>query len=77
MIDGAVSARTVHEWLGARYPKLADECDRIQGLVNLFGDIVEGISAHAESLGRDPADMRATAYVGAGTASIRIDLGVS
>ncbi len=74
MRGGSVSVRTVQHWLGARHPKLADELDRIQGLADLFGDIVEGIAAYAEETHRDPATLTATAYIGA-RASIRIDLG--
>jgi hypothetical protein len=59
----AVAGSTPQDWLGAHYPQLADECDRIPALANTIADLLAAIEAHAEHYGIDPSRYRPSATV--------------
>lgn len=72
MIEGQSAPRLVQDWLGSRYPKIADMCDRIQGLGDVLADIVVAIDAHATERNYDPATFRPRARIVGST--VRIEL---
>lgn len=58
-----VAGATPQGWLGAHYPQLADECDRLPGLAVTIADIIEAIDMHAEHYRLDLASFRPSATI--------------
>lgn len=69
-----VGGATPQGWLGAHYPQLADECDRVPGLASTIADIIEAIEMHAEHYRLDLAEFRPSATITA-AGRIVVDLG--
>ncbi|MGD0052328.1 MAG: hypothetical protein ABSD03_11015 [Vulcanimicrobiaceae bacterium] len=74
-LTGVQAGLTPQDWLGAHYPFLADECDRIPGLAATFDDILAAIEAYAEEYGIAPACFAPTLTITT-SGRVIVDLGV-